>query len=60
MEPCGERGHGSCSTLRAESFQVIENADLRKNIAELRSIESGWKQIKDPLTKLDAIRRGTK
>jgi hypothetical protein len=39
---------------------VIENADLRKNIAELRSIESGWKQTKDPLTKLDAIRRGTK
>jgi hypothetical protein len=43
----------------AESFQVMENADLRKNIAELRSIESGWKQTKDPLTKLDAIRRGT-
>ena len=47
-------------SFTAESFQVIESADLRKNIAELRSIESGWKQTKDPLTKLDAIRRGTK
>jgi hypothetical protein len=43
----------------AESFQVIEEADIRKSIGELRSIESAWKQAKDPLRKLDAIRRGT-
>jgi hypothetical protein len=59
MEPRGERAW-ELLEFKAESFQVIENTDLRKNIAELRSIESGWKQTKDPLTKLDAIRRGTK
>jgi hypothetical protein len=56
----GANGAWDLVSFMAESFQVIENADLRKNIAELRSIESGWKQTKDPLTKLDAIRRGTK
>jgi hypothetical protein len=44
----------------AESFQIVDDADIRKNIGELRSIESGWKRSKDPLKKLDAIRRGTK
>jgi hypothetical protein len=44
----------------AESFQVVKDGDLRKNIAELRSIDAGWKQSKDPLKTLNAIRRGTK
>jgi hypothetical protein len=47
-------------SFTADSFQIVDDADIRKNIGELRSIESGWKQSKDPLEKLDAIRRGTK
>lgn len=44
----------------AQSMRVIEDADIRKNIGELRSIESGWKQAKDPLKQLEQLRRGTK
>lgn len=46
--------------FRAESFRLIEDADIRKNIGELRSIESGWKQTKDPLKKLEKLRGGGK
>ncbi|MGA7830366.1 MAG: hypothetical protein WCA21_05350 [Terracidiphilus sp.] len=44
----------------AQSMRVIENASFRQNIAELRSIDSGWKKSKDPLKQLDQIRHGTK
>jgi hypothetical protein len=44
----------------AQSMRVIENASFSQNIAELRSIESGWKRSKDPLKQLDQIRHGTK
>jgi hypothetical protein len=53
-------GEWEMLSFTAESFQIVDDADIRKNIGELRSIESGWKQSKDPLEKLDAIRRGTK
>jgi hypothetical protein len=47
-------------SFRAQSMQLIEDADLRKNVGELRSIESGWKKSKDPLKRFEQIRRGTK
>lgn len=46
--------------FRAESFRLIEDADIRKNIGELRNIDSGWKRLKDPLKKLEQIRQGGK
>ena len=46
--------------FRAESFRPIENADIRTNVGQLRSIESGWKRAKDPLKKLEQVRRGRK
>jgi hypothetical protein len=47
-------------TFQAHSMHVIQDTDLEKNIGELRSIESGWKQLKDPLGKLDQVRHGSK
>lgn len=47
-------------SFQAQSMSVIEDADIRKNIGELRSIESGWKKAKDPLKQLEQLRRGTK
>ncbi len=44
----------------AQSLRVIEDADIRKNIGELRSIGSGWKQAKDPLKQLERLRHGAK
>ncbi len=53
-------GVWNMQSFQAQSMQIIEDADLRKNIGELRSIESGWKKSKDPLQQLEQIRRGTK
>ena len=53
-------GRWEMLSFAAHSFQIVDDADIRKNIGELRSIKSGWKQSKDPLEKLDAIRRGRK
>lgn len=47
-------------SFHAQSMQVVEDADIRKNIGELRSIESGWKKSKDPLKQLEQIRGGRK
>jgi len=47
-------------SFHAQSMQVIEDADIRKNLGELRSIDSAWKKSTDPLQTLDQIRRGTK
>ena len=44
----------------AQSMQVIEDANIQKNLGELRSIESGWKRAKDPLKQLEQLRHGTK
>jgi len=53
-------GAWQMQSFRAQSMQLIEDADLRKNVGELRSIESGWKKSKDPLKRFEQIRRGTK
>jgi len=42
----------------AQSMSVVEDADIRKNVGELRSIESGWKRARDPLQQLEQLRRG--
>ena len=53
-------GAWEMQSFQAQSFQIVEDADIRKNIGELRSIASAWKQTNDPLKKLDGIRRGAK
>jgi len=45
-------------SFMAQSMRVVEDADVRKNVGELRSIESGWKKAKDPLKQLEQLRRG--
>lgn len=44
--------------FHAHSMRIIQAASLSKNIGELRSIESAWKQSHDPLKQLDEIRHG--
>lgn len=55
-----ESGTWEMLSFTAHSLHVVEDADIRKSVGELRSIDSGWKRTKDPLKKLDAIRRGSK
>jgi hypothetical protein len=42
----------------ANSFEVIPEGNIRVNIAELRAIPAKWKNSKDPLAELMAIRNG--
>jgi hypothetical protein len=47
-------------SFHASSFKLIEDADIRKNISELRKLPGEWKNLDDPLSELEQIRRGTK
>lgn len=51
-------GEWELLSFHAASFQLIENADINKNIAQLRAIPGKWKKIDDPLAELEKIRRG--
>jgi hypothetical protein len=53
-------GAWEMKSFLAQSMQVIEDANIQKNLGELRSIESGWKKAKDPLKQLEQLRHGTK
>jgi hypothetical protein len=53
-------GAWEMQAFHAHAMQVIEDADIRKNIGQLRSIESGWKKSKNPLKQLEQIRRSAK
>lgn len=53
-------GAWEMQSFNANSMRVIEDADIRKNIGQLRSIESGWKKVNDPLNKLEQMRRSAK
>jgi hypothetical protein len=53
-------GEWEMKSFMAQSMQVIENANIQKNLGELRSIESGWKKAKNPLKQLEQLRHGTK
>ena len=53
-------GEWEMLSFHASSFTVIEEADIRKNISELRSLPGEWKKLEDPLAELEQIRRGTK
>jgi hypothetical protein len=53
-------GEWEMLSFHVGSFRVIENANLRKDISELRKLPGEWKKLEDPLAELDQIRRGTK
>jgi hypothetical protein len=53
-------GEWEMLSFHANSFSVIEDADIRKNISELRNLSGNWKKLDDPLTELEQIRRGAK
>jgi hypothetical protein len=53
-------GEWEMLSFHASSFKVIEDADIRENISELRELPGEWKKLEDPLAELERIRRGTK
>jgi hypothetical protein len=53
-------GEWQMQRFDASSVTPIENADIKKNVEELRNIQGDWKQLEDPLAELDRIRKGTK
>ncbi len=53
-------GQWEMMSFLASSFTVIEDADIRQNISELRKVPGEWKKLDDPLEELEQIRRGTK
>jgi hypothetical protein len=44
--------------FKATSYQLVEDADVRKNIAELQQVPAEWKKLDDPLSVLNEIKRG--
>jgi len=53
-------GEWEMLSFHAASFTLVEDADIRKNITELRKFPGDWKRLDDPLAELERIRRGTK
>jgi hypothetical protein len=53
-------GEWELLAFNADTFRLIEDADIRKNIAQLRAIPAKWKSLEDPLAELEKIRRGSK
>lgn len=53
-------GEWEMLSFHATSFKVIGDADIRKNIGELRKLPGEWKNLEDPLAELEQIRRGAK
>ena len=50
-------GEWELHAFYANAMQLIEDADIRKNIGELRQIEADWKKLEDPLAELQRIRQ---
>lgn len=44
--------------FRVTDYKLVEDGDIRKNVADLRSIPAAWKQLDDPLTELTDIKQG--
>ncbi len=42
----------------AQSFEVLNEGDIRSDISRLRSVPGAWKEIEDPLSELSTIRNG--
>lgn len=53
-------GAWQMSWFLVDRIEVLETGDLRRAVGELRSIDSAWKLLKDPLKHLEQIRRGAK
>lgn len=46
--------------FKVATYQLVEDADIRKNISDLQSIPAEWKKLDDPLSVLNEIKRGSK
>jgi len=46
--------------FRVSNYQLVHDADIRKNIADLQQIPAEWKNLDDPLSVLNEIKRGGK
>jgi hypothetical protein len=46
--------------FRVTDYKLIEDADIRKNVGELRSVPGEWKNLDDPLSLLTEIKQGGK
>jgi len=44
--------------FKVASYRLVEDGDIRKNIADLQHIPAEWKKLDDPLAVLDEIKRG--
>lgn len=44
--------------FRVSGFRPIEDADIRRNIANLQQVPGEWKKLDDPLAELSEIRHG--
>jgi hypothetical protein len=53
-------GEWELLSFQAETFRLVENADIRTNINQLRAVQAKWKSLDDPLAELERIRRGGK
>jgi hypothetical protein len=53
-------GEWEMLSFLAASFKLIENADIKTNVGELRNVPGEWKKLEDPIAELERIRRGTK
>jgi hypothetical protein len=46
--------------FRVAKFDLVADADIRKNIGDLQQIDAEWKKLNDPLAFLAQIKRGEK
>jgi hypothetical protein len=53
-------GEWEMLSFTATGYRLIEDADIRKDIEELRNIDAAWKKQDDQISLLQQIRRGTK
>jgi len=53
-------GEWEMLSFQALSYRQVEEADIRKNIGDLRKVPGDWKRLDDPIAALEEIRHGTK
>ncbi len=53
-------GEWEMLAFHASSYKIVEDADLKKNVDDLRGIPGDWKKLDDPLAVLREIKQGVK